>query len=125
MHKSQSSIVSKETSSHFVWGEICYGWWLKKEGIFTVIEEIMPPGASEKRHKHNITEQFFYVLDGTLSITLNECDTYQLQKNQGLAIPPKVIHRAFNDSNSDLRFLVISSPNSHDDRIDLKEEHNG
>ena len=114
------SVTSKETSSRFTWGENCHGWWLKREGFFTVIEETMPPGTSEKKHIHNLTEQFFYILDGTLSIKLNDT-VYQLQKNQGITIAPRVIHQVFNDSNEHVRFLVISCPHSHDDRIDLEE----
>ncbi|AKN85121.1 Hypothetical protein FNO222_0357 [Francisella orientalis] len=44
---------------HFVWGNLCDGWWLKKGGNFTVIEEMMPPGGLEVKHFHNLTEQFF------------------------------------------------------------------
>lgn len=121
MIKAHDPIVSTGTAEHFVWGDGCDGWWLKKDGKFTVIEEVMPSCASEAKHYHKEVEQFFYVLDGSLVITVDDHE-YTLQQNQGLTIKPGVMHQVFNKSKEPARFLVVSCPDSHEDRVDIKDE---
>ncbi len=109
-------MISVENAEGYTWGENCDGWHLVKNGELSVIQERMPPGASEARHFHNRSRQFFYILSGTAIIetggkreTLNACE--------GIEIPPGVAHQVFNESGADLEFLVISQPPSHGDRI--------
>lgn len=111
--------ISTQNAPHFTWGQMCDGWWLKKEGNFTVISEIMPAGTSETKHYHSKTEQFFYCLTGQLLV---QCDdkAYSLSENEGCHIASGVAHKVINSSNDPVSFLVISSPNSHDDRFDLE-----
>jgi mannose-6-phosphate isomerase-like protein (cupin superfamily) len=80
-----------------------------------VIQERMPPRTSEAAHYHAQSRQFFYVLSGTLSILLDST-LHQLTVQHGLAVAPKIIHRVFNDTDAEVRFLVISTPPSHGDR---------
>jgi mannose-6-phosphate isomerase-like protein (cupin superfamily) len=42
----------------------------------------------------------------------------RLAPGQGLRIPPGVRHRFRNDSAAPVRFLVVSQPPSHGDRIE-------
>lgn len=109
-------IISTQTAEHYTWGECCDGWHLLRSDECSVIQERMPPKTSEMAHFHNRSRQFFYVLSGTLSI-LAEGKLHTLQTEQGIEIAPKVIHRVFNDTQSDVRFIVISSPPSHGDRV--------
>lgn len=81
--------VSTKTAPHFRWGERCDGWWLKKDGSFTVIEEIMPAGGSEIRHLHQQTEQFFYILEGALILELNGVE-HHLKDGDAMVVPPGV-----------------------------------
>lgn len=111
--------ISTKTAPHFIWGKACDGWWFKKDGRFTVISEIMPPGTAEKKHYHKQTEQFFYCLVGQLLIQL-EGKEYLLDAHEGCEVPQGVAHKIQNITNEMTHFLVISSPNSHDDRIDLE-----
>lgn len=109
---------STQNAPHFFWGNQCEGWWLKKEGSFTVIEETMLPETAEVKHIHKLTEQFFYCLSGNLCIELDDT-LHILSKNEGLTIYANQPHKVKNTSNKPTRFLVISCPNSHEDRIDL------
>jgi mannose-6-phosphate isomerase-like protein (cupin superfamily) len=109
--------VSAETAEHYTWGEVCDGWRLVRSDGLSVIEERMPPGAQEQRHFHVHARQFFYVLDGELTIEI-EGRLHGLGARQGLEIAPGEKHQVRNESASDLRFLVISSPPSQDDRVD-------
>jgi len=111
--------ISTQNAPHFTWGAQCDGWWLKNTGKFTVISESMPPSTSEKRHYHKITDQFFYCLSGELSIQVGTQE-YTLQEHEGLEIAAAQEHKVQNKSNKIIQFLVISSPNSHEDRVDLE-----
>ena len=115
-----SELISVKNAPHFLWGETCSGWWLKQNGLFTVISEMMPQGTSEKRHFHAYTEQLFYCIDGVLSIEVYGRE-HILHVGDSLTIQPGAPHRAFNSSNANTHFLVISCPNSHEDRVDLVE----
>jgi len=113
------SPISIKTASHFSWGDKCDGWWLKKEGNFTVIYEVMPPGSAEIKHYHKEVEQFFYILEGVLIIELDNV-IHTLIEQEGIAVVPGKPHRVFNRTDKIVKFLVISSPCLHQDRIDVE-----
>ncbi|MFE8585947.1 cupin domain-containing protein [Sphingomonas sp. NCPPB 2930] len=86
-----------------------------------VIEERMPAGTSERRHLHMVARQFFYVLTGALTMEL-EGVSHVVTAGSGIEIPPQARHQARNDSPADIRFLVVSTPSTRGDRIELDEE---
>lgn len=63
-------MISKENAEHYFWGDNCDGWYLVNRQDMLVIHEKMPAGTSEKRHFHSVSRQFFFVLDGVLSMEL-------------------------------------------------------
>lgn len=107
--------VSAANAEHYVWGNICDGWHLLRGETLSVIDERMPSGSAEQRHFHGRSLQFFYVLEGELTMEVNGLH-YSLQARQGLEIAPGLSHQALNRSGADARFLVISQPPSHGDR---------
>lgn len=107
--------VSTANAAHYVWGRQCDGWHLLAGDDLSVIEERMPPGSSEVRHRHAHARQFFYVLDGTATLELDGV-AHRLDAGHGLHVPPGAAHQMRNDSTAELHFLVISSPRSHGDR---------
>lgn len=111
--------ISIQNALHYTWGKDCDGWWLKKDGRFTVIAETMPPDTAEKNHYHKETEQFFYCLKGQLVIQFNESEQILLE-HEGCTITPGTPHKVKNTSTDIAHFLVISSPNAHTDRINLE-----
>jgi quercetin dioxygenase-like cupin family protein len=110
--------ISIKTAPQFSWGNGSDGYWLKKDGPFTIISEIMPNGTAEKRHFHRDTEQFFYCLNGVLNIELND-EEYTLHEGDGINVPPNIPHKLYNSSSKNTHFLVISCPNSLEDRVNL------
>ena len=108
--------VSTGNAEHYRWGQGCDGWHLLAGNDLSVIEERMPPGTSELRHRHGHARQFFYVLAGVLTLEV-EGATHQLLPGQGLHVPPGAAHQVRNDSDADARMLVISAPRSHGDRM--------
>lgn len=94
----------------------CDGWHLVKDAALSVIEERMPPGSSEVPHSHRFAQQFFFILSGSLVMQV-EAEEIQLRAGEGLRVPRGVPHRISNRSEEEARFLVISQPPSHGDRV--------
>ena len=115
-----AQIVSVKSAEHYKWGGACGtdcdGWHLVTTPNLSVIEEFMPPGTSEARHSHHHAHQFFYILEGELTLRVDDCE-FVLHAHEGIWISPGQLHQAINQSANSLRMLVISQPPSHGDRI--------
>ena len=116
MTKMPLTSVSRATAEHYSWGTHCDGWHLVKDAALSVIEERMPPAGFEELHSHRSAQQFFFILSGEVTMEL-ECEEIRLHAGEGLHIPPRTRHRISNRSRETARFLVISQPPSHGDRI--------
>ncbi len=110
------SPVGRANAEHYAWGQGCDGWHLLKQDGLSVIEERMPPDTAEVRHYHVQARQFFYVLAGRAELEV-EGVVSVLGAGEGLHVAPGQAHRMRNGSNADTRFLVISSPRAHGDRV--------
>jgi mannose-6-phosphate isomerase-like protein (cupin superfamily) len=115
------TVTHRNNAEHYTWpsaiGEhVCDGWHLHRSEALSIIEERMPPNTAEQRHLHQRAAQFFYVLAGELIIELNG-EEHRLTSLTGLTIPAQTPHQVFNRSSGDARFLVISQPPSHGDRV--------
>jgi mannose-6-phosphate isomerase-like protein (cupin superfamily) len=111
-------IVNFKSAQHYEWGipdADCDGWHLVKTPGLSVIEELMPPGTSETSHVHLHARQFFFVLEGELTLEVKDHD-FVLHAGDGLEISPGLVHQALNRSPRSVRMLVISQPSSHGDR---------
>ena len=123
--------ISTTNAEHYTWPSVanpdsisehlCDGWHLHRSESLSVIEERMPPVTAEQRHMHQRTTQFFYVLTGELTIEL-DCVEHLLQQGTGLTVPAQTPHQVFNRGREDARFLVISQPPSHGDRVSVASE---
>jgi mannose-6-phosphate isomerase-like protein (cupin superfamily) len=113
--------ISTANAGHYTWGKDapagCDAWYLVRTPDLHILEELMPPGTSETPHHHTRARQFFYVLAGELTLSV-EGQPHTLHAHQGLEIAPGELHQAINRSDSPVRFLVTSHPPSHGDRID-------
>ena len=109
-------IVSIHSCEHYTWGANCNGWHLLRGQDLSVIQERMPPHTSEIAPSHARSHQSFFVLSGTLTIVLGNA-IHSLGPEDGLEVIPESVHRVVNDTDADVRFIVISSPPSHGDRI--------
>jgi mannose-6-phosphate isomerase-like protein (cupin superfamily) len=115
-----AQIVSVKSAEHYKWGAArgtdCDGWRLVNTPHLSVIEEFMPPGTCEARHSHHHAHQFFYILEGELTIQVEDRE-FVLHAHEGIWISPGQLHQAINRSANSLRMLVTSQPPSHGDRI--------
>jgi mannose-6-phosphate isomerase-like protein (cupin superfamily) len=109
--------VSRENAEHYRWGHECDAWYLVNDEQLSVIEEFMPPGAAEIRHHHTKAQQFFYIVSGEVLMEV-EGKTMLLPAGSGIRVLAGTRHQIRNPSSSPVRFLVISQPRSHGDRID-------
>lgn len=118
-NKAEHFPIAAANAAHYTWGaenNSCDGWHLVRAPELSVILERMPPGASEVRHYHERARQFFFVLEGELTIAIEKHES-ALGPQQGIEVAPMAPHQVFNRSSQDAQFLVISQPPSHGDRI--------
>lgn len=113
----QPAAVNRENAEHYRWGHECDAWYLVNDEQLSVIEEFMPPGAAEIRHHHQKAQQFFYILAGEVLMEL-EGKTTLLSAGSGIRVLPGQRHQIRNPSSVPVRFLVVSHPRSHGDRLD-------
>jgi mannose-6-phosphate isomerase-like protein (cupin superfamily) len=112
--------ISTKSAEHYNWGgqhgTDCDGWHLVKTPDLSIIEELMPANTSEVRHSHVHARQFFFVLEGELTLEV-EHHQFVLQAGEGIEISPGQQHQAVNRSANSVRMIVTSQPPSHGDRI--------
>jgi mannose-6-phosphate isomerase-like protein (cupin superfamily) len=111
-------VLSRSNAPHYAWGAGCDGWRLLDGADLSVIEERIPPKTGEAAHRHRVARQLFFVLDGALRIDRGE-DRHVLGPGESLEMPPATSHLVWNDTDADVRFLVISAPSTRDDRENL------
>ena len=102
--------------SHYVWGNDCDGWNLVANDSLSIKVEKMPPGTSEERHYHLLSQQFFYILSGAATFEMDD-EILQIKSGEGLHMPAGKIHKISNQSEVDLQFLLCSQPSTANDRI--------
>lgn len=111
-------VVNRATAEHYRWGAGCDGWRLVSNDQLSVIEERIPPGLGEVAHFHERARQLFYVLSGRLAIEL-EGTTAHLEPADSLEVAPRSVHRVHNPFDDEVVFLVISSPTTTGDRVNV------
>jgi mannose-6-phosphate isomerase-like protein (cupin superfamily) len=109
-------LSTTENSPRYPWGSGSTGWHFLQRDDLSVILEESPPGETEDRHYHVRSRQFFYIVAGTATMDVDGT-ILTLEEGHGLEIPPGVPHRFYNASGRTVRFLAISMPKSHGDRI--------
>jgi len=116
-----ATVISAANAEHYTWGgpnsTDCDAWYLVRTPDLNIIEELMPPGTSETPHHHVHARQFFFVLAGELTLSVEHHD-FLLHPGEGLEVAPGRLHQAINRSASPVRIVVTSQPPSHDDRIE-------
>jgi mannose-6-phosphate isomerase-like protein (cupin superfamily) len=110
------TVIDTSKAEQYSWGNGCSGWHLLKREDCSVIEECVPPGQHEQRHYHTTSRQFFYILQGEAVMEINGSE-FILRAQQGIEISPRVTHQFRNESNIEVRLLVISVPKAHGDRV--------
>lgn len=75
----------------------------------SLVHVTLPQGKMSPSHYHKITEETYYILSGTATLTING-KSFKVEPNMAIAIMPKEVHQIVNDGNESLEFLTISGP---------------
>jgi mannose-6-phosphate isomerase-like protein (cupin superfamily) len=84
----------------------CVGWRLLDQDLLGIVEKQMPAGATTSWCRHDRLRQFFYVLNGQLSIDVEQV-VRVVDMGSGLEIPPLVTYRVRNSGGWPASFLTI------------------
>lgn len=98
-----------------MWGDGCYGWTFVDTDALSVKQELMPPDTSEELHYHEHASQVFFILKGRATFTIDGV-TSLLKPEQGIQIAPGQKHMISNNGDTDLEFILYSTPNTKGDR---------
>jgi mannose-6-phosphate isomerase-like protein (cupin superfamily) len=113
-------IVNTSNAKHYRWGDDkCDGWFLLERHDLNVIQERVPQGSGEKRHYHQKSTQVFYILNGRAVMERDGVE-YEMAEGDSIVVEPGVSHKFMNVGNADVMFLVISTPESHGDRVEVE-----
>lgn len=116
VEKINQAVVDKNVIQPLLWGNGCQSWYLQDKDEMGVFHMVLPSQAVDDAHIHLYSEQFIYVLRGTLGVLFNK-DTYFLAPYQGILIPKKTVHKIFNQQKEAVEFILFASPNHPDDRV--------
>ena len=108
-----------ECLSHYKWGDDCYGWNFIDTDALSVKQELMPPDTAEQLHYHEKSSQVFFILKGKATFTIDGVESV-LKPEQGIEIKPGQKHFISNKENSDLEFILYSTPSTKNDRINIE-----
>lgn len=112
-------VISLQSTEQYQWGQSGIGWFLKKSEDITIVEERIAPGVREVRHYHEVAWQFFYILEGSAVIEVDGQE-YMLGRYDGIEIDAGEIHQLCNRGTEYVRFLLVSRPNSFNDRVEME-----
>ena len=107
-----------DCASHYKWGADCYGWNLIDTEALSVKQELMPPDTAEQLHYHEKATQVFFILKGRATFSIDGIESV-LKPEQGIEIKPGQKHFISNKEQSDLEFILYSSPSTKNDRTNL------
>ena len=80
----------------------------------------LPQMSVNTLHKHVRAEEFYFVLEGAGRMRVGE-ETLTIPRYGGVLVGPDVLRQIFNDSNSEVLWLIVGAPDKEFDsgQIDL------
>ena len=69
----------------------------------------LPPWSANTLHKHVCSEEFYFVLEGTGRIRIGD-ETITVPRYGGVLVGPSQLRQVFNDTDSEVLWLVIGAP---------------
>jgi mannose-6-phosphate isomerase-like protein (cupin superfamily) len=83
----------------------------------------MPPMSANTLHKHVLTEEFYFVVEGTGRIRVGE-ETLTVPCHGGVMVGPSLLRQIFNDSETEeTLWLIVGAPEKEFEagKIDLEQ----
>lgn len=84
---------------------------LNSPGTLGLFEAVVPPGGGNPPHTHNLEDESFYVLEGTLRFTVNDT-FFDARAGDFIYAPRGSIHNFANISDSPARILISVTPSA-------------
>jgi mannose-6-phosphate isomerase-like protein (cupin superfamily) len=75
----------------------------------SLAEARLPPGGVTTPHRHRLTEEIYYILQGTGRMRVDE-DEREVSPGDAIAIPPGARHQMTNTGKEILKFLCCCAP---------------
>ena len=69
----------------------------------------LPPNSANTLHKHIWAEEFYFVLEGVGRIRVGD-ETLTVPKHGGLLVGPDQLRQVFNDTETDVLWLIVGGP---------------
>ena len=69
----------------------------------------LPPESANTLHKHIRAEEFYFVLEGVGRIRVGD-ETLTVPKYGGVLVGPDQLRQVFNDTDSDVLWLIVAGP---------------
>lgn len=69
----------------------------------------LPPKSANTWHKHPLQEEFYFVVEGTGRMRIND-EVITVQKHGGVLVGPKLLRQVFNDTEEEVLWLVVGAP---------------
>jgi len=69
----------------------------------------LSPKSANTLHKHPKAEEFYFVVEGTGRMRVGD-DTLTVLKHGGVLVGPKILRQVFNDTDSDVLWLIVGAP---------------
>jgi mannose-6-phosphate isomerase-like protein (cupin superfamily) len=79
----------------------------------SLAEARLPPGATTTPHYHPITEEIYYLLEGSGRMTIGD-QSREVGPGDAIAIPPGAVHSITNSGSETLKFLCCCAPGYED-----------
>jgi quercetin dioxygenase-like cupin family protein len=79
------------------------------EGQLAILEQLAPPGSATPLHRHDVTDEYFYVLSGEV-VFYSGANIHSCAAGSFVAVPRRTPHAFRVSDEGPARLLVVSSP---------------
>jgi mannose-6-phosphate isomerase-like protein (cupin superfamily) len=69
----------------------------------------LPPKSANTLHRHAKAEEFYFVVEGTGRIRVDD-QTLTIPKHGGVLVGPRLLRQVFNDTESEVLWLIVGAP---------------
>jgi mannose-6-phosphate isomerase-like protein (cupin superfamily) len=70
-----------------------------------------PPHSANTLHKHILSEEFYFVVEGTGRMRVGK-ETLTVPKHGGVLVGPQLLRQVFNDTDAEVLWLIVGAPDA-------------
>ena len=80
----------------------------------------LAPGQASTRHRHPVTEELYYLLEGTGRLRVDG-ELLTVQPGTAILVEPESIRQPFNDTDADQLWLIFGAPQEPANTLEMTE----